>query len=71
MTQLPGFFALASVWFGLLTGCAVQNRNTTTANSLSQQPLPLAPLASFEAIVPKDDQTGGVGANFNCVLVCC
>ncbi|WP_204138067.1 DUF3124 domain-containing protein [Halomicronema sp. CCY15110] len=29
-----------------------------------EQPLELAPLASFEVVVPKDDQTGGVGANF-------
>jgi hypothetical protein len=28
------------------------------------QPLQLAPLASFEVVVPKNDQTGGVGTNF-------
>lgn len=32
--------------------------------SYLDQPIQLAPLASFEVVVPKDDQTGGVGANF-------
>ncbi|MEM1366941.1 MAG: DUF3124 domain-containing protein [Cyanobacteria bacterium P01_H01_bin.15] len=35
-----------------------------TIRAYLDQPLKLAPLTSFEVVVPRDDKTGGAGANF-------
>jgi len=40
------------------------NSDGEKINSYLEQPIELAPLASFEVVVAKDDQSGGAGANF-------